>query len=87
MYVIEENNNIKHINKKVEDISTSSNIEYIDGIVNMKDNFILYKDNKIINKKGEELKGFEKDIKSIMLINDSTLGVELDDKIQILKVK
>ncbi|MCU9812372.1 hypothetical protein [Paraclostridium sp. AKS81] len=87
MYVIEENNNIKHINKKVEDISISSNIEYIDGIVNMKDNFILYKDNKIINKKGEELKGFEKDIKSIMLINDSTLGVELDDKIQILKVK
>lgn len=87
MYVIEENNNIKHISKKVEDISTSSNIEYIDGIVNMKDNFILYKDNKIINKKGEELKGFEKDIKSIMLINDSTLGVELDDKIQILKVK
>ncbi|MCU9815240.1 hypothetical protein [Paraclostridium sp. AKS73] len=53
----------------------------------MKENFILYKDNKIINKKGEELKGFEKDIKSIMLINDSTIGVELDDKIQILKVK
>ncbi|MDO7203645.1 hypothetical protein Q5M85_04930 [Paraclostridium bifermentans] len=51
MYVIEENNNIKHISKKIEDISTSSNIEYIDGIVNMKDNFILYKDNKIINKK------------------------------------
>ena len=87
IYVIEENNNIKHINNKIEDISTSSNIEYIDGIVNMKDKFILYKDNKIINRKGEELKGFETDIRNIILVNDSSLVVQLDNKIQILKVK
>lgn len=86
MYVIEENNKIKYISKEIKDISTSSNIEYIDGIVNTKDSFILYKDNKIINKKGEELKSFEKDIKKIALINDSTLGVELENKIQILKI-
>ncbi|GAA0702503.1 hypothetical protein GCM10008904_09190 [Paraclostridium ghonii] len=86
MYVVEENNKIKYIGKETKDISTSSNIEYIDGIVNTKDSFILYKDNKIINKKGEELKSFEKDIKKITLINDSTLGVELENKIQILKI-
>ncbi|WP_371025247.1 hypothetical protein LZ906_015830 [Paraclostridium ghonii] len=85
IYIIEENNKIKYIDKEIKDISISSNIENIDGIVNTKDSFILYKDNKIINKKGEELKGFEKDIKKITLINDSTLGVELENKIQILK--
>jgi hypothetical protein len=86
MYVIEENNKIRYVSKGIEDISTSNNIEYIDGVVNIKDSFILYKDNKIINKKGEELKSFEKDIKKIKLINDYTLVVELDNKIQIVKM-
>lgn len=86
IYVIEENNKIKYIDKEIKDISKSSNIENIDGIVKIKDSFILYKDNKIIDKKGEELKSFEKDIKKITLINDSTLCVELENKMQILKI-
>lgn len=86
-YIIEQNDKVKHINNKIEEISISGKNLNLDGIVNMRDRFILYKDNKIINKKGEELKKFKSNIKKIIGINEHTLVLKLDDKLQILKIK
>lgn len=87
IYVVEENNSIKNISKKLKNIDISNSIENIDGIINIKDDIILYKNNKIINKKGKELKSFEENINNIMLIDDSRAIVELESKIQILNFK
>jgi hypothetical protein len=85
MYVIENDNKIKYIDKKMENIKTYP--DNLKGIINTSNSFIIYDDNKIMNDKGVELKQFNENIKSVSLIKSDILVVRLDNTIQIINIK
>lgn len=86
-YFVEQNNKVKFISDKIKEISVSNKLDKIDGIINLNNNIILYKDNKIFNKNGEELKRFESNITKVLTLNKSTMALKVDNELQILKIK
>ncbi len=86
IYILEENGSVKLINdSKIEDIKFKE--DNLDGIVNIHNGVIGYVDNKIIDKKGIELRKFEEDIKNIEIIKEDMFVVELENSIKIIKIK
>ena len=85
IYIIENDNKIKYIDKDIEDIKIY--IENLKGIINTQDSFIIYSDNKIMDNKGIELKKFDEKIKKILFIPNNMLVVELESYIQIINLK
>lgn len=86
IYILEENGSVKLINdSKIEDIKFKE--DNLDGTVNIHNGVIGYVDNKIINKKGIELRKFEEDIKNIEIIKEDMFVVELENSIKIIKIK
>ena len=85
MYVIENDNKVKYIDKKMENIKIHP--DNLKGIINTPNSFIIYDDNKIMNDKGVELKQFNENIKSVRLIKNNILVVQLDNTVQIISIK
>ena len=85
IYIIENDNKIKYIDKDIENIKI--HIENLRGIINTKDSFIMYSDNKIMDNKGVELKKFNENIKKVLFISDDMLVIELESYIQIINLK
>lgn len=85
MYVIENDNKVKYIDKNMENIKIHP--DNLKGIINTSNSFIIYDNNKIMNDKGVELKQFNENIKSVRLIKNNILVVKLDNTVQIISIK
>lgn len=85
IYVIEGDGKVKLINKDIKPINL--NEKPLKEIINVQDTPIFCTDNKLISKKGAELKEFQGKISRIELIQEHTLIVQLEDSVQIINIK
>lgn len=85
IYVIEADGNVKFINKDVKPINMAE--KNLTEVINFEDIAIFATNNKLITKKGVELKSFKEKIKHIELIEENILIVQLENSIHVINIK